>query len=125
MTKLLSSSILVVLAAGAWGQVTLGQTDTFNTNTQSWAGANPSWTSTGGPAGAGDGFLQLHSIGGSGPVNEETHTILLGAGIWVVEELRFPAEVFSLPQPLKFWAMPLNWPGCSGAFCRPVVEIDG
>jgi arylformamidase len=65
------------------------------------------------------------SIGGMGPSNAETHTILLGAGVWVVEELRFPAEVFALPQPLKFWALPLNWPGCSGAFCRPVVEVAG
>ena len=63
------------------------------------------------------------SIGGMGPLNAETHTILLGAGLWVVEELRFPSEVFALPQPLKFWALPMNWPGCSGAFCRPVIEI--
>ena len=49
--------------------------------------------------------------------------ILLGLGIWVVEELKFPADVFSLPHPLKFWALPTNWPGCSGAFCRPVVEV--
>ena len=67
--------------------------------------------------------IDHYSIGGSGPLNAETHTILLGAGLWVVEELRFPPEVFALPQPLKFWALPLNWPGCSGAFCRPVVEL--
>ena len=67
--------------------------------------------------------IDHYSIGGSGPLNAETHTILLGAGVWVVEELKFPAEVFSLPQPLKFWALPLNWPGCSGAFCRPVLEV--
>lgn len=63
------------------------------------------------------------SIGGMGPVNAETHTLLLGAGIWVVEELKFPPEVFTLRQPLKFWALPMNWPGCSGAFCRPVIEV--
>ena len=51
------------------------------------------------------------------------HTILLGSGIWVVKELKFPADVFSLPQPLKFWALPMNWPGCSGAFYRPVIEV--
>ena len=67
--------------------------------------------------------IDHYSIGGSGPLNEETHTLLLGAGVWVVEELCFPAEVFSLPQPVKFWALPLNWPGCSGAFCRPVLEV--
>lgn len=67
--------------------------------------------------------IDHYSIGGSGPLNAETHTVLLGAGVWVVEELRFPAEIFSLPQPVKFWALPMNWPGCSGAFCRPVVEV--
>jgi kynurenine formamidase len=66
--------------------------------------------------------IDHYSIGGSGPLNEETHTILLGAGVWVVEDLHFPAEVFSLPQPVKFWSLPMNWPGCSGAFCRPVIE---
>jgi arylformamidase len=64
------------------------------------------------------------SLGGLGPLNAETHTILFEAGAWVLEELRFPAEVFSLPQPLKFWALPMNWPGCSGAFCRPVIEVN-
>jgi arylformamidase len=63
------------------------------------------------------------SIGGMGPINAETHTLLLGAGIWVVEELKFPNEVFTLRQPLKFWALPMNWPGCSGAICRPVLEV--
>lgn len=67
--------------------------------------------------------IDHYSIGGAGVANEETHTILLGAGIWIVEELRFPAEVFALSPPLKFWALPMNWPGCSGAFCRPVVEV--
>ncbi len=67
--------------------------------------------------------IDHYSIGGSGAINEETHTILLGAGVWVVEELRFPEEAFALPPPVKFWALPLNWPGCSGAFCRPVIEV--
>lgn len=66
--------------------------------------------------------IDHYSIGGAGPLNDETHTILLGAGLWVVEELKFSAEVLALPQPVKFWALPLNWPGCSGAFCRPVIE---
>jgi kynurenine formamidase len=68
--------------------------------------------------------IDHYSIGGEGAANEETHTLLLGAGLWVVEELKFPAEVFSLPMPVRFWALPLNWPGCSGAFCRPVIEAD-
>ena len=62
--------------------------------------------------------IDHYSIG-----DAETHTILLGAGVWVVEELKFTPEVFALPPPVKFWALPLNWPGCSGAFCRPVIEV--
>jgi kynurenine formamidase len=68
--------------------------------------------------------IDHYSIGGQGPLNEETHTILLGAGVWVVEDLSFPAEAFALRTPVKFWALPMNWPGCSGAFCRPVIEVD-
>ena len=64
------------------------------------------------------------SIGGMSAANEATHSILLGAGIWILEELRFPPESFLIPQPVKFWALPLNWPGCSGAFCRPVIELE-
>jgi len=63
------------------------------------------------------------SIGGMTAENEETHTILLEDGVWILEDLRFPPESFHLPQPVKFWALPLNWPGCSGAFCRPVIEL--
>jgi arylformamidase len=62
--------------------------------------------------------IDHYSIG-----DAETHTVLLAAELWVVEELKFPPEVFALPQPVKFWALPLNWPGCSGAFCRPVIEV--
>jgi arylformamidase len=63
------------------------------------------------------------SIGGMTTDNDATHTILLEAGVWILEDLRFPPESFQLPQPVKFWALPLNWPGCSGAFCRPVIEL--
>lgn len=66
--------------------------------------------------------IDHYSIGGQGVLNEETHTIILSAGVWIVEDLKFPTEIFSLPPPMKFWALPMNWPGCSGAFCRPVVE---
>ena len=68
--------------------------------------------------------IDHYSIGSLGPLNDETHALLLGAGMWIVEELKFPAAAFTLPQPVKFWALPLNWPGCSGAFCRPVIEVS-
>ena len=64
------------------------------------------------------------SIAGMTGDNEATHTILLAAGVWVVEDLRFPPESFQLPQPVKFWALPLNWPGCSGDFCPAGIEIS-
>ena len=52
------------------------------------------------------------------------HEVLLGAGVWIVEELRFPAQVFDLPQPVTFWSLPVNFKGFSGAFCRPVIAVD-
>lgn len=58
---------VICMAAGAaafgGAQVVPGQTDTFPTDLMNWGGATPSWVSTGGPAGAGDSFLQLHSTG--------------------------------------------------------------
>jgi len=69
--------------------------------------------------------IDHYSIGGSrDPVNARTHDILLGAGIWIVEELCFPPEIFALPQPLEFWSLPINLAGHSGAFCRPVVRVS-
>lgn len=64
------------------------------------------------------------SIAGSREdINPVTHTILLGANIWIVEELYFPDEVFALPQPFQFMSLPINLRGHTGAFCRPVVIL--
>jgi arylformamidase len=109
----------IVLLATGWGDK--------RAKTEEWLRRSPfidpagaRWLVGRGVRGVG---IDHYSIGGSGPLNAETHTILLGSGIWVAEELKFPEEVFSLPQPVKFWSLPLNWPGCSGAFCRPVIEV--
>ena len=68
--------------------------------------------------------IDHYSIGGgTEPTNERVHTILLGAGIWVVEELRFPPEVFTLPQPVEYMGLPVNFRGFSGGFCRPVIVV--
>lgn len=67
--------------------------------------------------------IDHYSIGGSGEDNVLCHEILLGREVLVVEELFFPDEVFSLPQPIEFWALPVNFPGHSGAFCRPVLHL--
>ena len=63
-------------------------------------------------------------IGGWDAANDATvHTILLGQGIWIVEELRFPPEIYALPQPQTFMALPINLRGHSGAWCRPVLLL--
>lgn len=68
--------------------------------------------------------IDHYSIGGSrDPDNTRTHEILLGNELWVVEELCFPAEIFGLGSRFSFMALPINFPGHSGAFCRPVAII--
>lgn len=109
----------IVLLATGWGDKR-AKTDEWLRHSPFVAPDGARWLVERGIRGVG---IDHFSIGGSGPLNAETHTILLGAGMWVVEELRFPAEVFALAQPVRFWALPMNWPGCSGAFCRPVIEM--
>ncbi len=66
--------------------------------------------------------IDHYSIAGSrDPMNSLTHTILLQAKIWIVEDLFFPDEVFGLPQPFEFMSLPINLKGHTGAFCRPVA----
>jgi len=67
--------------------------------------------------------IDHYSIGGSGDDNARTHEILLGAEMWIVEDLAFPDEIFVIPQPFQFWSMPINFRGFSGSFCRPVVVL--
>lgn len=68
--------------------------------------------------------IDHYSIAGPrDPINSRTHEILLGANVWIVEELSFPEEVFALPQPVEFWSLPINLRGHTGAFCRPVVVV--
>lgn len=67
--------------------------------------------------------IDHYSIGGSGEDNVRCHEILLQNEILIVEELNFPDAVFALPQPVEFWALPINLPGHSGAFCRPVLRL--
>jgi len=68
--------------------------------------------------------IDHYSIGGSGDVNAVTHEILLGNGIWIVEELHFPPAAMQVTQPAMFWALPINFRGFSGSFCRPVLAIE-
>ena len=109
----------IVLLATGWGDQRAKSDDWLN-HSAFLAPDGAKWLVEHGVRGVG---IDHFSIGGMGPLNAEVHTILLGAGVWVVEELKFPPDVFGLPQPLKFWSLPMNWPGCSGAFCRPVIEL--
>ena len=69
--------------------------------------------------------IDHYSIGGSKePDNSRVHEILLGAGVWVVEDLHLPVEVFTLQQPVTYWGLPINLKGHSGAFCRPVLVVE-
>jgi len=62
------------------------------------------------------------SIGGAAePGNGRTHEILLGAGIWVVEELCFREGWREAMPGALFLALPLFVPGFSGAPCRAVL----
>jgi kynurenine formamidase len=54
----------------------------------------------------------------------ETHAVLLAAPVLIVEELRYPPEVFSLRGPATFMALPVNLRGHSGAPCRPVLMVS-
>jgi arylformamidase len=68
--------------------------------------------------------IDHYSIGGATePTNANVHTTLLGAGVWVVEELRFPPAAFELPQPVSYLGLPVNLKGHTGAFCRPVLVL--
>lgn len=70
--------------------------------------------------------IDHYSVGGAQePRNARTHEALLGNGVWIVEELLFSDEALALPQPAKFWALPINLKDHSGAWCRPVLEVEG
>ena len=110
----------IVLLATGWGDKR-AKTEDWLHNSPPLAPDGAQWLVEHGVRGVG---IDHYSIGGSrDPVNSQTHTILLGAGVWIVEELRFPPEVFSLPQPVQFWSLPINFRGFTGAFCRPVIVV--
>ena len=70
MTKQIFCALGILFACVAQAQVPPGQIDTFDADTMSWQGANPTWISGGGPGGAGDAYLQIHSTGGGGPASK-------------------------------------------------------
>ena len=69
---LLGAALLLGLApAGPATALTIGQVDTFDQDASGWFVPGPSptppqWVASGGPGGAGDGWLQLAATGGTG-----------------------------------------------------------
>ena len=110
----------IVLLASGWGQK--------RAHTHEWLYDSPflapdaaRWLVENGVNGVG---IDHYSIGGMrDSINPVVHEILLGAGVWIVEELRLSDEALAVPRPCKFWALPINLKGHTGAFCRPVIEV--
>jgi kynurenine formamidase len=108
----------IVLLATGWGRKR-AKTDEWLRHSPSLSEAGAAFLVEARVRGVG---IDHYSIGGpTEPTNERVHTILLGAGVWVVEELSFPDEVFALPQPVNYLGLPVNLRGHTGAFCRPVI----
>jgi arylformamidase len=113
---------MIVLVATGWGQK--------RAHTHEWLYDSPClspeaarWLVESGINGVG---IDHYSIGGMrDEINPVVHEILLGAGVWIVEELRFSEAALAVPQPCRFWALPINLRGHTGAFCRPVIELPG
>jgi kynurenine formamidase len=65
--------------------------------------------------------IDHYSLGGSrDPDNSRTHEIVLGAGVWIVEELCFREGWREAAKGALFQALPLYLPGFSGSPCRAV-----
>ncbi len=110
----------IVLIATGWGQkrakdeLWLYQSPRLNEDGAAWLVQ----------AGAKAVGIDHFSIGGAQePGNARTHEILLGAAMWILEELRFPDEVFGLSWPQTLMALPINVADASGAPCRPVLVL--
>lgn len=110
----------IVLIATGWGD-RRARTDNWLLHSPFLSAEGAEWLVREGIRAVG---IDHYSIGGARePGNSRTHEVLLGAGRWVVEELRFPPAVFTLSQPFTFWALPINFANHSGSFCRPVAFV--
>ena len=111
----------IVLLATGWGD-RREKSDEWRYHSPRLAPDGAAWLAERGIRGIG---IDHYSIGGSRErANSQTHETLLRRNIWIVEELKFPPEVFTLPQPCTFWALPINLQGHTGAFCRPVIVVE-
>jgi kynurenine formamidase len=104
----------IVLLCTGWGEKR-AKTDEWLNHAPMLGADGARWLVERGVRGVG---IDYYSIG-----DARVHEILLSKGVWIVEELKFPAEVFEVPQPVEFWSLPINFRRHTGAFCRPVVVV--
>jgi kynurenine formamidase len=111
----------IVLLATGWGD-RRAKTEEWHYHSPFLAPSGAQWLLDQGARAVG---IDHYSIGGSrDPDNTRTHEILLGNSLWVVEDLYFPPEIFTIGERFQFMALPINFPGHSGSFCRPVVILE-
>jgi len=104
----------IVLLCTGWGEKR-ARTDEWLNHAPMLSVEGARWLVERGVRGVG---IDYYSIG-----DAAVHEALLSRGVWIVEELSFPVEVWGLPQPVEFWSLPVNFRGMTGAFCRPVVVV--
>lgn len=110
----------IVLLATGWGR-RRAKTDEWLYHPPYLTPEGAAWLVARGIRGVG---IDHYSIAGSrDDINPVTHTVLLQANVWIVEELGFPDEIFTVPQPFEFMCLPINLRGHTGAFCRPVAVL--
>jgi kynurenine formamidase len=110
------SGAIVLLNTG-WGH-RRAKSDEWHYHSPFLSPAGAEWLVTRGVKGIG---IDHYSIGGSrDPDNTRTHEIVLGAGVWVVEDLCFRDGWRDAADGAIFQALPLNFPGFSGTPCRAV-----
>lgn len=109
-----------VLLATGWG-AKRARSDEWHYHSPRLTADGARWLVERGVRGVG---IDHYSIGGAAePDNSDTHSVILEAGVWILEELRFPDEVFTLPRPVQLWCLPIHLKGQSGAPCRPVLLV--
>ena len=110
----------VILATG-WG-AKRAKSEEWHYHSPRLTAEGAQWLIARGVRGVG---IDHYSIGGiAEPENAETHSVLLGAKLWILEDIRLPDEVFSLAQPCALWCLPVNLKGHSGSPCRPVIVVE-
>ncbi len=108
----------IVLLNTGWG-LKRARTDEWLHHSPFLAPDGAAWLVERGIKGVG---IDHFSIGGTRePANARTHEILLGAGIWIVEELRFADGWEKIAPRATFQALPLFLKDFSGSPCRAVL----